>query len=190
VPLYLSEIPPAAIRGSVVSCWQLSLAIGQVIGAVIAQGTKDYRSTFSYRFPISFNILIVLIIGAGTFLVPESPRWLTSKYRDEKALKALEAVHKKDDDTDPEAELRILQDARKAESENAEPSRWSDLLHGPDRRRFICAFGILCCQQISGVQFISMPQSFSKTLAWTTPSCSQSSLTSSKSSVSSFLYSS
>ena len=32
VPLYLSEIPPAAIRGSVVSCWQLSLAIGQVIG--------------------------------------------------------------------------------------------------------------------------------------------------------------
>lgn len=43
VPMYLSEIPPAAIRGSVVSCWQLTLAIGQVIGAVIAQGTKDYE---------------------------------------------------------------------------------------------------------------------------------------------------
>lgn len=30
VPLYLSEIPPAALRGAVVSCWQLFLAIGQV----------------------------------------------------------------------------------------------------------------------------------------------------------------
>jgi hypothetical protein len=28
------------------------------------------------------------------------------------------------------------------------------LLKKADRRRFICAFGILCCQQISGVQFM------------------------------------
>lgn len=52
VPLYLSELPPANIRGAVVSTWQLTLAIGQVIGAVIAQGTKDVNSTFSWRFPI------------------------------------------------------------------------------------------------------------------------------------------
>ncbi|KAG8783848.1 hypothetical protein FRC12_019295 [Ceratobasidium sp. 428] len=44
--VYLSEIPPAAIRGAMVSSWQLFLAIGQVIGAVVAQGTKDYQSTF------------------------------------------------------------------------------------------------------------------------------------------------
>ena len=52
VPLYLSELPPANIRGAVVSTWQLTLAIGQVIGAVIAQGTKDVETTFSWRFPI------------------------------------------------------------------------------------------------------------------------------------------
>lgn len=52
VPLYLSELPPANIRGAVVSTWQLTLAIGQVIGAVIAQGTKDIDTTFSWRFPI------------------------------------------------------------------------------------------------------------------------------------------
>lgn len=155
------------------SCWQLSLAIGQVIGAVIAQGTKDIESTFSYRWPIAFNLVIVLIIAGGSFLIPESPRWLTSKQRDDKALRALQAIHKKDDDTDPETELRILLDARRAESENSEPGKWSDLLHGPDRRRLIAVFGrstwrgirvsvlaydhrfitgILCCQQISGVQ--------------------------------------
>jgi hypothetical protein len=36
--VYLAEIPPAAIRGAMVSSWQLFLAIGQVIGAVVAQG--------------------------------------------------------------------------------------------------------------------------------------------------------
>lgn len=154
VPLYLSEIPPAGIRGSVVACWQLLLAIGQVIGACIAQGTKDYESTFSWRFPISFNIAITLLIVAGTFITPESPRWLTSKYRDDKALKALESVHKHNEDSDAQTELNILLEARKAEDEDSQPSKWSDLLSGPNRRRFICAFGILCCQQISGVQFI------------------------------------
>lgn len=56
VPLYLSELPPANIRGAVVSTWQLTLAIGQVIGAVIAQGTKDIDSTFSWRFPIGQSV--------------------------------------------------------------------------------------------------------------------------------------
>ena len=36
--LYLSEIPPAAIRGTMVSSWQLFLALGQVLGAGVAQG--------------------------------------------------------------------------------------------------------------------------------------------------------
>ncbi len=129
----------------------------QVIGACIAQGTKGYENTFSWRFPIAFNIVITLAIIIGTFFVPESPRWLTSKGRDEKALQALESVHKKNDDVDAETELMILVDARKAEAQNegGGKSRWMDLVSVPaDRRRFICAFGILCCQQISGVQFI------------------------------------
>lgn len=99
-------------------------------------------------------MLIVLIIGAFSFFVPESPRWLTSKFRDDKALRALESIHKKNDDLDAETELNILLDARQAESADGQGSKWSDLLTGPNRRRFICAFGILTCQQISGVQFI------------------------------------
>ena len=156
VPMYLSEIPPAAIRGSIVSTWQLTLAIGQVIGACIAQGTKDHESTFSWRFPVAFNIVINLAIGIGLFFVPESPRWLTQKGKDDKAFRALEAINKNNEDLDTETELGILIAAREAEANNeGNQSRWKDLLFVPaDRRRFICAFGILCCQQISGVQFI------------------------------------
>ena len=48
VSVYLSEIPPAAIRGAMVSSWQLFLAIGQVIGAVVAQG-KHHLISFASR---------------------------------------------------------------------------------------------------------------------------------------------
>ncbi|QRV98553.1 Sugar (and other) transporter [Ceratobasidium sp. AG-Ba] len=136
VPLYLSEIPPAAIRGAMVSSWQLFLAIGQVIGAVVAQGTKDYKSTFSWRFPIAFNLVI-------------------SKHRPEQAHRALERIHKKNDDIVVQDEVDAMVNAREAERQSSGgESRWADVFKGTQRRRFLCAFGILVCQQISGVQFI------------------------------------
>lgn len=58
VPLYLSEIPPVNIRGAVVSSWQLMLAIGQVIGACVGQGTKDITNTGAYRIPIGLSKFI------------------------------------------------------------------------------------------------------------------------------------
>lgn len=49
----------AVLRGIVVSCWQLLLAIGQVIGACVDQGTKDIASTASWRIPIAVNYFFV-----------------------------------------------------------------------------------------------------------------------------------
>jgi SP family sugar:H+ symporter-like MFS transporter len=155
--LYLSEIPPAAIRGTLVSSWQLFLAIGQVIGAGVAQGTKDYKSTFSYRFPIALNLLICFMIVLGLLFVPESPRWLVSKHQDDKALSALRRIHKQNKELSVEDELKVLVEARTAESklqENGGESRWRDLFKGVQKKKFFGAFGILVCQQIGGVQFI------------------------------------
>ena len=78
---------------------------------------------------VAFNVLITGAILVGTFFVPESPRWLISKYRDEKALSALSRVHKQNEDTDAETELRILTDARLAESQMI------DLLDGANYSR-------------------------------------------------------
>ncbi|KAK4705131.1 MFS transporter, SP family, sugar:H+ symporter, partial [Phenoliferia sp. Uapishka_3] len=153
--LYLSEIPPSSIRGSMVSSWQLFLALGQVLGAGIAQGTKDYESTFSYRMPIALNIAICLLIFIGLFFIPESPRWFVSKNRDDDAARALERVHKGDPDTDVAKELRHMTHAREAEiAESGGSTSWSELFVGVERRKLIAVFGILVCQQISGVQFI------------------------------------
>ncbi|KAL1738874.1 general substrate transporter, partial [Schizophyllum fasciatum] len=65
VPLYLSEIPPVAIRGSVVGSWQLMLAIGQVIGACVGQGTHALQNTGAYRIPMGINLAFIVILALG-----------------------------------------------------------------------------------------------------------------------------
>ena len=119
------------------------------------KGTKDYQNTFSYRFPIALNFLICIIIFGGMFVVPESPRWLLSKDREEKAFAALERVHKGNDEIDIRQEIKVIMDAKAAEAqESGGVSRWRDLFAGVQKRKFFGAFGILVCQQIGGVQFV------------------------------------
>ena len=156
-PLYLSEIAPSSIRSIAVSCWQLLLAIGQVIGACVNQGTKGINGTASYRIPIGLNLVVVLLIWSGLLILPESPRWLVTKRREEEAVKSLRKVNKSAPDAEEvvQRELRIFQQTRDDEEALSGQGGWSTLLKGPELRKLICTVGILAAQQISGVQFIS-----------------------------------
>ncbi|KAK7449812.1 hypothetical protein VKT23_013288 [Stygiomarasmius scandens] len=157
VPLYLSEIPPTEIRGAVVSSWQLMLAIGQVIGACVGQGSKDLNSTAAYRIPIGINLVFILAIFIGLVWIPESPRWLFGKNKTNKMTRALERIHQHHPNADGaiQEQTSAFEESRRIEVENGgDQSRWTDLVFGSTRRRFLCAVGILVAQQVSGVQFI------------------------------------
>lgn len=156
-PLYLSEVAPTAIRGVVVSSWQLMLAIGQVIGACVGQGTKDIANSASYRIPIGLNLVIVAIICFGMLILPESPRWLLTKGREEQAMKSLRKINSTQEDPELVAstEFKAFAQARQDELEAQGEGGWGSMLRDPvERRKFICVLGVLICQQIGGVQFI------------------------------------
>jgi hypothetical protein len=42
-------------------------------------GTGDGQSPAAWRFPLALQCLPSLILAAGTFFLPYSPRWLMSK---------------------------------------------------------------------------------------------------------------
>lgn len=89
VPVLQSELVPPSVRGFVVGTYQSSLLFGQLLGAVICRGTSTVEGDNSWRIPLGLFFIIPSILLCGIWYVPESPRWLLAKGRDEEAIKSL-----------------------------------------------------------------------------------------------------
>ncbi|KAK4612616.1 High-affinity glucose transporter [Fulvia fulva] len=85
-PLYISEISPPEIRGSLLVLEELSIVTGIVIAFWITYGTYYMDGEWAWRLPFLLQILPGLVLGVGILFLPFSPRWLASKGRDEEAL--------------------------------------------------------------------------------------------------------
>ncbi|KAJ4326747.1 hypothetical protein N0V84_002867 [Fusarium piperis] len=89
IPLYQAEITPLQARGAMVASYNTVLAIGALIMSLICYGTSEIPSKTSYLLPIGLFYCIPAIVLACTFWMPESPRWLVLRERNEEALDAL-----------------------------------------------------------------------------------------------------
>lgn len=91
VPLYLSETAPAKIRGAMGTLFQLLITIGIFVIALSNVFISRLITNPSTALPIMFLViaLFALVMFIGTFILPESPRWLMLKGRKEQAVKAL-----------------------------------------------------------------------------------------------------
>jgi hypothetical protein len=78
------------------------------------------------------------------YFLPESPRWLIQKDRQEEALHVLAKVHAKGDVTDPyvQAELQEISAKISHEKLHPPPSYWT-LLVGKERRRMWIGIGVV-----------------------------------------------
>src|SRR5690606_29617459 len=99
-PLYISEIAPARIRGTLVSLYQLAIVIGInliyfVNLKIAALGDTAWNVDMGWRYMLGSGAIPAFLFLFLLFLVPESPRWLMKKKRPEEALETLERVNGK-----------------------------------------------------------------------------------------------
>jgi MFS family permease len=95
VPLYLGELAPPNIRGSLIALQQLGITVGIMVafwldyGTQHIGGTGDDQSQIAWRLPLALQCVPSAILAVGTLFLPFSPRWLmkegesfrnTSKY--------------------------------------------------------------------------------------------------------------
>lgn len=89
VPMYQSECAPKWIRGAVVACYQWAITIGLLIAAVVVNSTKNNPDHSCYRIPIGLQFIWAFILSLGLFFLPESPKYLILKGREDEARASL-----------------------------------------------------------------------------------------------------
>ncbi|KAF2768501.1 putative MFS monosaccharide transporter [Teratosphaeria nubilosa] len=88
-PLYIGEISPPEIRGTLLVLEEFSIVTGIVIAFWITYGTRYIASEWAWRLPFLLQMLPGFVLAVGILFLPFSPRWLASKGRDEESLQAL-----------------------------------------------------------------------------------------------------
>ncbi|CAA7263052.1 unnamed protein product [Cyclocybe aegerita] len=88
-PLYMAEISPPEVRGSLMALEQLSIVLGVVFGFWTGFMTREYEGSASWRIPLGLQIIPGLILCAGCYFLPPSPRLLVLHGQYEDALRSL-----------------------------------------------------------------------------------------------------
>ncbi len=94
VPMYIGEIAPAGIRGRLVSFNQFAIIFGMLVVYFVNWGiakgqTLDWINDLGWRYMFASEAIPALLFGVFLFFVPESPRYLSLKNKNESALSVL-----------------------------------------------------------------------------------------------------
>ncbi|KAF2182994.1 general substrate transporter [Zopfia rhizophila CBS 207.26] len=151
--LYIQESSPARYRGTLISIFQFWTSIGSLIGTVVDNFTAPIMGKNSYIIPLSLIYIVPFILSIGLFFIPESPRWLLLREKEETARKSLLWL-RPNKEAVPE-EMAEIQSAILAEKELASSASLIDLVKNPiDRRRTLLAVGAISTQAASGAMFM------------------------------------
>ncbi|KIR78596.1 monosaccharide transporter [Cryptococcus gattii EJB2] len=88
-PMYISEISPPNIRGSLLAMEAVTIVGGIVVMFYITYGTRYLSGDWSFRLPFLVQIAPCILLTIGLWKLPYSPRWLAQVGRDEDSLHAL-----------------------------------------------------------------------------------------------------
>jgi sugar porter (SP) family MFS transporter len=152
VPVYLAELAPMERRGTLSGRNELAIVIGQmlafIINAIIFSLWGEHEGVWRYMLAVAAVPAVALF--AGMLRMPESPRWLISRGRQDEALGVLMQVRTEDRARAEMAEVEHLA----AEESEAQLGGWKDLKVGWIRRIVLIGCGLAAAQQLTGINSV------------------------------------
>ncbi|KAF8706957.1 hypothetical protein AX14_013755 [Amanita brunnescens Koide BX004] len=88
-PLYMAEISPPELRGSLTALEQFSIVLGVVLGFWTGFFTRSLPGSPSWRIPLAIQLIPGIILAIGCIYLPPSPRLLVLQGRYDEALQSL-----------------------------------------------------------------------------------------------------
>ncbi|CCF57721.1 hypothetical protein KAFR_0D00740 [Kazachstania africana CBS 2517] len=154
-PLFISEISPKHLRGTLVSCYQLMITLGIFLGYCTNYGTKSYSNSVQWRVPLGLGFAWALFMIAAMFFAPESPRYLLEVGRVEDAKGSIARSNKiSTEDPAVTSEVELITAGIEAER-LAGTASWGELFspRGKVLQRLIMGVCIQTLQQLTGANY-------------------------------------
>ncbi|KAB8232422.1 general substrate transporter [Aspergillus alliaceus] len=163
-PLYISEISPPNMRGTLLVLESISITSGVVIAYWITFGTRHLPGEASFRLPFGLQMVTATALGLGIHFFPYSPRWLALVNRNTDCLTSLTKLRNLPP-TSPAIQIEytsIITETRlqKLIQERKHPGirgmklellSWLDLFSSKTWKRTAVGCGIALFQQFSGI---------------------------------------
>jgi len=150
-PVYIAEIAPEQWRGRLGSLFQLGIVTGIFLTLFInkvIQGMGDdaWNTALGWRWMLGMEVVPALLFIILLFTVPESPRWLVNKGRDDEARVILTTIG------GVEHAQRELAGIKAAMSQ--EEGRFAELFSRAYFRPLMIAVVLMACSQFCGINAI------------------------------------
>jgi len=145
-PMYVAEVAPPRIRGTLVTIYQLAITLGILVSYLVNYGLHEVENNWRWMF--ATGLLPSILFFTGLIFIPESPRWLVKAGFREKASAVLERIGGRD------FAVSELKEIEKSLEDSGMGSSFR-LLFSPKYRRVIL-IGLLLSVlvQISGINTV------------------------------------
>ncbi|KAL7583966.1 sugar transporter ERD6-like 7 [Lactuca sativa] len=144
VPVFIAEIAPKDLRGSLTAANQLMIVAAVSLSFVIGNVTP-------WRILALTGVVPCIVLVTGLFFIPESPRWLAKTGNHKEFQAALRKLRGKDADISEEA--AEIQDYIET-LEKLPKAKLLDLFQKRYLRSVIIGVGLMVCQQFGGINGI------------------------------------
>jgi sugar porter (SP) family MFS transporter len=151
-PMYIAEIAPRNLRGTLVTFNQLNIVLGISVAyfsnLYFQQNIAD--PDFKWRIMLGVEAVPAFLYFTLLFFVPRSPRWLLQKGLDDEAKRVLVKIHGSIQSVIEHDEIK---NSLKEETVK-DQARWADVFSKRMKTVLIIGFGIAFFQQITGINAI------------------------------------
>jgi len=155
-PVYIAEISPASVRGTLVSAKELVIVVGMFLGFLFGYIFSSVDMV-GWRWMVVISGAFALVMGVGINLIPQSPRFLVLKaVRDtsggsarllDEARVATKFFRLGASQEEVDQEVETMRSEVQA-SMGTEVAKWSDPFKYP--KPLIVGCGIVFLQQVTG----------------------------------------
>ena len=147
-PIYIAEIAPPKLRGSLVSLNQLNIVLGISVAYFSNYFLKDLEGE-SWRWMLGIETIPAVIYFFGLMLVPRSPRWLIQKLNEVTVAKSILVKIGGEEFAD-----KTIGEIQRGIDKKERKGTYSDFFSARMKSIVIIAFGLAFFQQITGINAI------------------------------------